>query len=159
MNKRHPVSSPPLPDRRDSVGYLTNWAARLLAKAMDERLGQLGLASGQLPVFFALAGGAEMTQRDLAKLAAIEQPTMAATLARMERDGLVTRRPSPHDGRSALVALSVQAMQLVPEVVAAVTEINERAFAGLSKADAAALRTALRTMICTLDPGAETGSS
>ncbi|WP_245902170.1 MarR family winged helix-turn-helix transcriptional regulator [Phreatobacter oligotrophus] len=123
---------------------------------MDDRLGPLGLASGYLPVFFALAGGAEMTQRDLAKLAAIEQPTMAATLARMERDGLVTRRPSPHDGRSALVALSAQAMQRVPDVVAAVADINGRALAGLSANEAAALRNALRTVIGNLEPGADT---
>ena len=152
----NPDPAAPLPDRRDSVGYLTNWAARLLAKAMDDRLGPLGLASGYLPVFFALAGGAEMTQRDLAKLAAIEQPTMAATLARMERDGLVTRRPSPHDGRSALVALRAQAMQRVPDVVAAVADINGRALAGLSASEAAALRAALRTVIGNLEPGADT---
>jgi DNA-binding MarR family transcriptional regulator len=157
MNKRGPIVDGNLPDRRDSVGYLANWAARLLAKAMDERLAPFGLTSGQLPVFFALARGEELTQRDLARHAAIEQPTMAATLGRMERDGWVTRRPSPHDGRSSLVILSPQALARVPDVVAAVRDINGRGLAGLNDDEVTALKTTLRTIIGNLDPGADTG--
>src|SRR5882724_11960371 len=59
------------------------------------------VAAGYLPVCFALAA----TQTALASLAAIEQPTMAATLTRMERDGLIHRRPDP-PGRTKLADLS-----------------------------------------------------
>ena len=90
---------------------MTNWAARLFARAIDQRLKAIGVSSGQLPVFFALAGGKALTQKELARLAAIEQPTMASTLARMERDGLIERRPDPDDGRSSLVSLSAKARQ------------------------------------------------
>lgn len=140
-----------LPDRLGSVGYLTNWAARLLARTMDERLRPLGLASGQLPVFFALAGGDDRTQRDLARLAGIEQPTMAATLARMERDGLVARRPDPRDGRSALIRLTEAATHKVPAVVAAVQAVNGQALAGFSGADADQLRGMLLRLVANLD--------
>jgi DNA-binding MarR family transcriptional regulator len=50
-----------------------------------------------------------MTQKDLAHLAQIEQPTMAQLLARMERDGLIRRSPNPQDSRSSLISLTPQA--------------------------------------------------
>ena len=40
--------------RETSAGYLTNWAARLFARAIERRLA--GGNSGPMPVFFALAG-------------------------------------------------------------------------------------------------------
>src|SRR5690554_6286267 len=92
--------------RERSEGYLTNWAARLFAQAMDRAVGPHGLASAYVPVLFALGGGAELTQAQLAHFAAIEQPTMAATLGRMARDGLLVRRPDPDDRRKTLIGLS-----------------------------------------------------
>ena len=41
----------------------------------------------------------------------VEQPSMAQLLARMERDGLITRTASPDDRRSSIVTLSPEAMQ------------------------------------------------
>ena len=54
--------------RETSAGYLTNWAARLFARALEKRL--VGGNSGPMPVFFALQNGRSMTQKALAQLAA-----------------------------------------------------------------------------------------
>lgn len=118
--------------RQESAGYMTNRAAKLFARAIDERLGVLGLSSGHMPVLLTLADGSERSQKDLAAAAAVEQPTMAATLARMQRDGLVTRRRDPDDGRASLFALTGQTRAKVPQVIAAAMEINEKALAPLS---------------------------
>jgi MarR family transcriptional regulator for hemolysin len=126
-----------------SAGYMTNFAARLFARVIDERLRPLGVSSGQLPVFFALANGGALTQRALALAAAIEQPTMAATLSRMERDGLIRRRPDPNDGRSALIALTPAALKKVKAVEEAVQAGNAKALAGL---DETARRAFLETL-------------
>src|ERR1700730_12749653 len=107
-----------------SAGYMTNLAARLFARAIDERLRPLGVSSGQLPVFFALAGGGALRQTALAQAAAIEQPTMAATLSRMERDGLIQRRPDPSDRRSALIVLTAAALKKAKAVEDAVRSVN-----------------------------------
>ena len=50
--------------RETSAGYLTNWAARLFARAIERRLA--GGNSGPMPVFFALQDGGAMTQKALA---------------------------------------------------------------------------------------------
>ena len=142
-------------EREHSAGYLTNWAARLFARSIDRRLKTLGVSSGQLPVFFALAGGRRMTQKQLAEAAAIEQPTMAATLARMERDGLIQRDTNPADGRSALVALSPAAARKARALREAIDAVNREALAEFTATDREALLAMLRKLISTLESGRE----
>ena len=60
---------------------------------------------------------------------------MAATLSRMERDGLIVRTPDPADGRSALISLSGEARTKLEALETAVTETNEQAFSLLTPAE------------------------
>jgi MarR family transcriptional regulator for hemolysin len=138
-------------DRGRSAGYMTNWAARLFARAIDQRLKLIGVSSGQLPVFFALAGGKALTQKELARLASIEQPTMASTLARMERDGLIERAPDPNDGRSSLVSLSAKAKRKADLVMQAITEVNAGALDVLTAAERTAYLDSLAKIIAALE--------
>jgi DNA-binding MarR family transcriptional regulator len=141
--------------REESSGYLTNWAARLFARAIDRRLAPLGLSSAYMPVFFALAGGESLSQTELARRASVEQPTMAATLKRMERDGLIARTPDPEDGRSALVSLTALARAKLRSVQAAGHAVNDAAMAPLSAAERQQYLLLLRRVIAALDAEAE----
>jgi DNA-binding MarR family transcriptional regulator len=145
--------------RQASAGYMTNFAARLFARAIDERLRPLGISSGQLPVFFALADGGALTQKALAQMAAIEQPTMAATLSRMERDGLIGRRSDPDDRRSALVSLTPAALKKVKAVEGAVQAINANALAELDEAARSAFLDALAKVVRALGASAPRGAA
>jgi len=138
-------------ERSRSSGYMTNWAARLFARAIDLRLKPLGLSSGQMPVMFALARGEALSQRALAEFAAIEQPTMAATLARMERDGLIEKRPDENDRRSWLYCLSEAGRAKSIEVREAGQAVNAAALAGLSPAERDAFLTALGKVVANLE--------
>lgn len=122
----------PMLNRDTSAGYMTHWAARLFAKAIDRRLKPLGLSSGQLSVFFALDGGAELSQADLTRVAATEQPTMAATLTRMKRDGLIIRKQDPSHGRRMLISLTSKAARKMPAIRIAVSAVNEAALANMT---------------------------
>lgn len=133
--------------REQSLGYMVNWAARLFAREMDEALRPFGLMSGQLPVIFALADGKQQPQRELVRLAAVEQSTMAKTLARMERDGLIQRTPNPNDRRSALISLSSSAADRLPDISAAVAAINARSHMHLTVENGELLLNLLRQVI------------
>lgn len=109
--------------RETSIGYLTNWAGRLLVRELDRHLSCIGLSPAHMPVLLALEGG-EATQKQIAAQASVKQETMTATLNRMERDGLVSRRPNPDDGRSMLVALTPLAREKLPQVEAAALAVN-----------------------------------
>ncbi|HQZ12797.1 MAG TPA: MarR family transcriptional regulator [Devosia sp.] len=137
--------------RDRSSGYLTNWAARLFARAIDRRLTKLGVNSAYMPVFFALANGESLSQTALANLASVEQPTMAATLKRMDRDGLIARSPDPADGRSALVSLTPVAKKKLRGVQAAGHEVNDVAFSGLTAKEQAQYLDLLRRVIASLE--------
>ncbi|MHA7885269.1 MAG: MarR family winged helix-turn-helix transcriptional regulator [Nitratireductor rhodophyticola] len=121
--------------RERSAGYMTNWAARLFARAIDRNLRDIGVTSGMLPVFFALGEGAWLSQKALTKSAGIEQPTMAATLLRMERDGLIERRADPEDRRSRLIGLTPAAMEKAVRVRQAVGAVNGLALETLTDAE------------------------
>lgn len=137
--------------REQSSGYLTNWAARLFARAIDVRLKKLGLSSGYMPVFFALSGGEALSQTALAALASVEQPTMAATLKRMERDRLIARNPDPDDKRSALVSLTPLAREKLRGVQAAGHSVNDQAMAPLTAKEREQYLNLLRRVIAALD--------
>jgi DNA-binding MarR family transcriptional regulator len=111
---------------------MTNWAARLFARELERQLAPLGIAPAYMPVVFALADGSALSQKELAHRAAVEQPTMAATLNRMERDSLIGRRPDPLDRRSTLISLTPPALAQVEAVEAVVQRINALALHGLS---------------------------
>lgn len=122
-------------ERETSVGYMTNWAARLFVRAIERRLA--GGNAGPMPVFLALQDGRAMTQTALAQQASVEQPTMAKTLARMERDGLVSRTPDPNDKRSALVRLTDLGRIRADQAFDSAIEVNCIAAGALSKAELA----------------------
>jgi len=138
-------------EREKSAGYMTNWAARLFAREIYRRLAAIGVSPGQLPLFFALGNGESLSQKALAEVAAIEQPTMAATLSRMERDGLIERRPDPKDGRSALVSLTPAAMAKVVHVKGAMQAVNSIALGKLSKSEREKLLALLRIVVASLE--------
>ncbi|WEK04263.1 MAG: MarR family transcriptional regulator [Candidatus Devosia phytovorans] len=136
--------------RETSIGYLTNWAARLLVRELDRQLAPLGLTPAHMPVLMALEAG-DMTQKAIAQQAAVEQATMTATLNRMERDGLVIRRPNPQDGRSMLVSLTPLARGKLPQVAQAAQTINALAMETLTEAERLQYRALLGKVIATLE--------
>lgn len=119
--------------REESAGYMTNWAARLFARRIERKLRPLGISPAYLPVIFALADGSALSQKALVGRAAVEQPTMAATLKRMERDRLIETRPDPADRRSVLYSLKAEARKVVDGVAQAAVETNEEALAAFDK--------------------------
>jgi MarR family transcriptional regulator for hemolysin len=138
--------------RETSVGYMTNLAGRLLVRELEQRLAPLGLSPAHMPVLLALETTDSLPQKALAERAGVEQPTMTATLNRMERDGLVLRIPNPEDGRSMLVALTPLARARLPEVEKAASAINAMVLEPFSAAERAQLFSLLGRMIAVLDP-------
>lgn len=118
--------------RSRSTGYMVNLAARLLVREIDDALSEHGLSSAHMPVFLALGEGNAMTQRDLARDAQVEQPTMASTLARMDRAGLIVRRPNPADRRSELISLSDLGQSKLTHLRDCGDRVNARANAGFT---------------------------
>jgi len=77
----------------------------------------------------------EATQTELSRLIGIEQPTMAITLRRMERDGIIERSPDPNHGRKSLVKLTARGRRLTDVISAAARDVQKVASEGLTTAE------------------------
>lgn len=108
------------------------WLSRLLQKLNDERMKPFGVTSAQLPVLVALKNGERRTQKELAGIAGVEQPSMAQLLARMERDDLIRREPSPSDKRSSLIMLTQRALDTLEPGRDVLRSVDADACAGFS---------------------------
>ena len=138
-------------DDDPSLGELINRTARLLRRLADQRLAPLGLSSGYLPVLSALRNGDALSQRVLTKRAGIEQPTMAATLTRMERDQVVERQPDPDDKRSARFSLTQAASEKLGAIGSVIGRMNEDALGSFAEPDRQSLRRLLQRVAANLE--------
>src|SRR4051812_28837343 len=116
----------------ESLGFGVGLMGRLLDRELRVAFAEFGVSPGQFPVLLALYETDGLTQAELARVVAVEQPTMAATLKRMERDGLLRRAPDRADGRRTGVYLSERAQQLEGRLTGAARSVNRRAVRGLS---------------------------
>lgn len=134
-------------DKNRSAGYVVNHAARLFAAALTERIKPLGLSPGQFPILLQLWNEEGLTQKQLVERLDLEQATIANTLTRMERDGLIERKAHPQDGRAQCIHLTKKARALEAPATAAARAVNETALAGLSPADRGAFLEAMGRII------------
>lgn len=122
-------------DKTRSAGVLASEIARLYAAALQRTLMPLGLSRAQFVVLGELWLTDGVTQKELASRLSLEQATMANTLARMERDDLVTRKPHPDDGRSQQIWLTGTAKELQAPATRAAIEADSLVAAGLPAAE------------------------
>ena len=118
-------------DHTSSAGYLINHLARIFFEELRKRIDHLGIVPGQFPALLALWVKDGQTQRELVEKLDIEQATMANTLSRMERDGLITRVEHPTDGRARIVLLTDKARAVRDDAYAAANAVNDIALADL----------------------------
>lgn len=138
-------------DRETSAGYLVNHMARLFARHLESRLKPHGIALGEFPALLHLWEEDGLTQKELVDRLRIEQPTMAATLARMERDGLVTRQRDEGDGRRQRIRLTARARRLRSVAVAEASAVNDLALGDLSGDERQRLIALMKRVILALD--------
>ncbi len=116
----------------NSAGYVVNNLARLLVEVLRKRIAPLGIVPGQFPTLLALWEKDGLTQKELLALVDIEQATLANTLTRMERDGLISRKEHPADARARTIHLTDQGQSIRDEAYRTAMQINEEVLADLS---------------------------
>lgn len=141
-------------DRDRSPGYLVNHLARLFARQIERRLKPHGIAVGAFPTLLHLWEQDGLTQKQLVDRLKIEQPTLAATLTRMERDGLIRRHRDEGDARVQHIRLTDTARRLRDPAVAGATAVNAAALAELSPEEQAQFVALLQRVIATMETSA-----
>lgn len=140
-------------DKSRSAGFLANHMARLFAAGLARSIQPLGLAPAQFMVLLELWQEDGLTQRDLVERLSVEQATMANTLARMERDGLILRQPGKTDRRVRDIRLTDRARDLQSRATAEAAALNAAALSDLSPDERDQFLGMMTRVIATLQRG------
>jgi DNA-binding MarR family transcriptional regulator len=77
-----------------------------LKRTVNARVQHTGLSLARLRVLFQLTERPAIRMGELSACVDVAPRTMTSTVEAMERDGLVQRRPDPHDRRATIVSVT-----------------------------------------------------
>ncbi len=142
-----------------SLGYVFHYNTRICMALLQERIKQHGVAVGQFPILVHLWEEQGITQKALCELIRVEQPTLANTLKRMERDELITRVPDKDDRRQWRIYLTQRALELEDVLQEESRRVNELFVSGLNETEQREFRRLLDIITTTLEKEVSKGLS
>jgi MarR family transcriptional regulator, organic hydroperoxide resistance regulator len=138
------------PATRENLGYLLAKASQRWNELLHEELVAAGYpevrpayGSVLLPLFE--EDGLRMGE--LARRARLAKQTMTTLVRLAERDGLVSRRPDPGDGRAARVCLTPRAREFEPVAESVLARLERRVAGRLSPAEHRKLSESLKEVM------------
>ncbi len=120
--------------------------ARGFERCSNLHIRELALTPAQFDIIATLGNTNGMTCKELGEKTLITKGTMTGVLDRLEGKGLLTRSPSPDDGRSWITRLTRKGQTLFEEIFPAHIKHLDPMFADLSDDDLKSLRTQLRRL-------------
>jgi Transcriptional regulators len=102
----------------------------------------LSQAKWRTLLHLSLAGDA-LTQAEIAARLGVEEPTVVTLLHRLEKEGWIIRRGSPHDRRCKMVLLGRRAQDVISQISGEAEQLRHELLENISAAD---LRTCMRVL-------------
>ena len=128
----------------DNAFQAAFWEAkRALASASTAAFSRHGIHEGQQYVLSCLWDADGLAPGEVARRLGISTPTVTRAATRMEAAGLLRREPHQHDGRLVRLVLTDKGRRLREDVLREMAELDERALAGFTRAERAAVLGAL----------------
>jgi DNA-binding MarR family transcriptional regulator len=134
-------------------GRLSDAAERVMRDHMNPLFAQAGLQPGEFDVLATLRRSGEpymLSPTRLYEAAMISSGGMTNRLDRLERAGLVERRPDPDDRRGKLIALTDAGKRVVDETIGRHVSNEQRLLTVLTPAEQEKLNALLRKLIAGL---------
>ena len=117
---------------QDYIGFQVLQIHKAHRQLAEEGLNKLGVHTGQEMILLQLWIEEDIPQSQLAACMEVEPPTVTKMLQRMERAGLIERRPDPEDARVSLVYLTERGRTLEQPVLDVWRQLEARTVSGLS---------------------------
>lgn len=114
-----------------NLGFLLHDVARLLRRRFDQRAQEQGLTRAQWQVLAWLKHNEGIRQVGLADLMDVEPITLSRHIDRLEKAGMVARRPDPTDRRAYCLYLGDKVQPLLDQMRALGIEVFGEALAGI----------------------------
>jgi DNA-binding MarR family transcriptional regulator len=135
---------------RDDVGFLLakamqHWNELLASRFAGAGYGDVRPSYGSVLLPLYEEDGLRMGE--LARRARLSKQTMTDMIRRLERDGLVERRPDPSDARASLIFLTARSRSFEPVAAATLRELDRVVRRRLGARGVAELKSALRQVM------------
>lgn len=124
----------------ESINFLLSMICRAQRGKMSEALTEIGLYAGQEMFLWHLWRQDGLTQSQLVERMCVQPPTVSKMLDRLERTGLVERRPDSEDSRISRVYLTEQGHRSQRAVRDIWTDLEQRITEGLNVEERIVLR-------------------
>lgn len=124
----------------DSLNHLLWQVCRLNHARAHQLFDAIGVYRGQPPLLEALWEQDGLTHSELAVRLHVTPATMSRMIRRMEKAGLVARKPDPADRRVSCVHLTQAGRDIRSAIVRAIRVIEADTFAGFNDEERALLR-------------------
>jgi DNA-binding MarR family transcriptional regulator len=102
----------------NQIGHLLRRAHQRHVSIFLRIFGETGPTPTQFAALFRLHQDGVLSQNELGRLTAMDPATIKGVVARLERRGVVERRPDPADQRRISVSLTAAGRALMPDLVA-----------------------------------------
>jgi DNA-binding MarR family transcriptional regulator len=117
------------------LGLTVGTLSRSIVWSLTQRVERHNVFAGAYPVIAWLVLISDSTQGELSRMIGVEQPTMANTLRRLERDGLIERSPDPNHGRRSRVKLTARGRSISQVMGSAARDLEKIASHGVTAAE------------------------
>ena len=129
-----------------SLPYLLSDSARLLRRAFDARVRELGMTSPQARLLLILHHTEGENQGFYAERMEVEPISLTRMIDRMEDSGLIERRRDPTDRRAWRLHLTQRSREVIDQVQACLSGLEDEMLSGLDPAQRATLSELLETI-------------
>ena len=131
-------------DFENSMGFVVNMTAKAFQRSFDIELRKnAGVSLSQWRVVGALVMQPGLTQKEIADKVGIEGATLVPILDRMEKEGLLKRKPDSSDRRVNRIYLTQKADSLWESMVECALRIRKSSAKNISESD---IQTTLETL-------------
>lgn len=135
------------------LGRLSEAAERVMRDHLNPLFAEAGLQPGEFDVLATLRRSGEpfmLSPTRLYEATMISSGGMTARLDRLERAGLIERRPDPNDRRGKLIALTPHGRQVIDTTLTRHVANEQRLLASLTVAEQEKLNALLKKLIAGL---------
>ena len=140
---------------------ILGFMGKALKAKFDRELERTGLTVTQMQVIFYIArqqrrgGEREITAKELETRFRVSNPTMSGILRRLEKKGLIERRPGCLDKRNKQIRLREDMDGVYERVEERIIEERERLFRGFTEEELEGMSKSLRKLLHNLEHGEE----